>query len=87
MLESEVINERYTLLADAETMIADPLVRNMGTVGGAVAHGDPAEDLPAAFTALGGEVVARGPDGERTIPDVDTPEDYEAALARWVSTG
>ncbi len=68
LLESPVVNERYTLLADAERVIADPLVRNMGTVGGGVAHADPAEDLPAAFIALGGEVAARGPDGERTIP-------------------
>jgi len=67
VLESKLIKERYALLNDAETMIADPLVRNMGTVGGGVANGDPAEDLPAAFVALGGEVVVRGPDGERTI--------------------
>jgi carbon-monoxide dehydrogenase medium subunit len=67
LLESSLIRERYTLLADAERLIADPLVRNMGTVGGALANGDPAEDLPAAFVALGGEVVVRGPDGERTI--------------------
>ena len=70
LLESPVVRERYTLLADAERFIADPLVRNMGTVGGALAHADPAEDLPAAFTALGCEVVVRGPRGERTI-DVD----------------
>jgi carbon-monoxide dehydrogenase medium subunit len=68
--ESALIRDRYTLLADAEKFIADPLVRNMGTVGGALAHADPAEDLPAAFTALGCEVVVRGPGGERTI-DVD----------------
>ena len=67
LLESPVIRERYTLLADAERMIADPLVRNMGTLGGALAHADPAEDLPAAFLALDAGVVARGPDGERTI--------------------
>lgn len=67
LLESPAVRERYTLLADAEKFIADPLVRNMGTVGGALAHADPAEDLPAAFVALGGEVVARGPDGERTV--------------------
>jgi aerobic carbon-monoxide dehydrogenase medium subunit len=67
VLESSLVNERYTLLADAEKVIADPLVRNMGTLGGALAHADPAEDLPAAFVALGGEVVARGPGGERTI--------------------
>lgn len=67
VLESPIVNERYTLLADAERMIADPLVRNMGTLGGALAHADPAEDLPAAFVALGAEVVARGPGGERTV--------------------
>jgi len=67
LLESPVIRERYTLLADAEATIADPLVRNMGTIGGAVANADPAEDLPAAFVALDGEIVARGPDGERTV--------------------
>jgi aerobic carbon-monoxide dehydrogenase medium subunit len=67
LLESPLIRERYALLADAERLIADPLVRNMGTVGGALANGDPAEDLPAAFVALGGEVLVRGPDGERTI--------------------
>lgn len=67
VLESEVVRERYALLSDAEAMVADPLVRNMGTVGGALAHGDPAEDLPAAFVALGSEIIVRGPEGERTI--------------------
>jgi carbon-monoxide dehydrogenase medium subunit len=67
LLESPIVQARYTLLADAEKFIADPLVRNMGTVGGSFAHADPSEDLPAAFVALGAEVVARGPRGERTI--------------------
>src|SRR3712207_2486203 len=67
LLESRVVKERYTLLADAEKFIADPLVRNMGTLGGSFAHADPSEDLPAAFVALGADVVARGPQGERTI--------------------
>jgi carbon-monoxide dehydrogenase medium subunit len=67
LLESPLVQERYTLLADAEKFIADPLVRNMGTVGGSFAHADPSEDLPAAFVALGAEVVVRGPRGERTI--------------------
>jgi aerobic carbon-monoxide dehydrogenase medium subunit len=67
LLESPVVRERYTLLADAEKFIADPLVRNMGTVGGSFAHADPSEDLPAAFVALGAEVVVRGPRGERTM--------------------
>ena len=49
-------------------MIADPLVRNLATVGGNLAHGDPANDHPATMLALGAEVVATGPDGARTIP-------------------
>jgi len=68
LLESELIREHYAVLSEAEALIADPLVRNMGTVGGSLANGDPGEDLPAAFVALGCEVVVRGPDGERTIP-------------------
>ncbi len=67
LLESELIKERYAVLGEAEALIADPLVRNMGTVGGSLANGDPGEDLPAAFVALGCEVIVRGPDGERTI--------------------
>jgi carbon-monoxide dehydrogenase medium subunit len=67
VLESPVVRERYALLADAERMIADPLVRNMGTIGGDLANADPAEDLPAAFVALDSEVLVRGPDGGRTV--------------------
>jgi carbon-monoxide dehydrogenase medium subunit len=81
LLESPVVQERYTLLADAEKFIADPLVRNMGTIGGSFAHADPAEDLPAAFVALGAEVVARGPRGERTIAAEDlSVGPFETAL-------
>lgn len=81
LLESPAIREHYTLLADAERMIADPLVRNMGTLGGALAHADPAEDLPAAFLALDAEVVARGPDGERVVRVEDMYlGPYETAL-------
>ena len=81
ILDSEVVRERYPILGDAEALIADPLVRNMGTVGGSLAHGDPAEDLPAAFMALGCEVAVRGPNGERTIQleDLQTGP-YETAL-------
>ena len=49
-------------------MIADPLVRNLATVGGNLAHGDPANDHPAAMLALGAEVVAVGPKGSRRLP-------------------
>ncbi len=65
---SEVIRSRYGALADAVPLIADPLVRNRGTIGGNVANGDPANDGPAIMIALGAELVARGPQGERAIP-------------------
>lgn len=65
---SDVVRRRYPILADAAQVIADPLVRNLGTVGGNVAHGDPANDLPACMLALGAHFVARGPKGARTIP-------------------
>ena len=65
---SELIHRRYPLLADAAAVIADPLVRNLATVGGNLAHGDPANDHPAAMLALRAQVVATGPNGPRTIP-------------------
>ena len=65
--ESPLIRDRYPLLADTVRVIADPLVRNMATVGGNLAHADPANDHPATMLAYGAEVVARGPDGSRTI--------------------
>jgi aerobic carbon-monoxide dehydrogenase medium subunit len=66
--ESEVVRTRYALLHDTCKVIADPLVRNLATVGGNLAHADPANDHPATMLALGGEVVAVGTRGERTIP-------------------
>jgi len=66
--ESELIRTRYPLLHDTCKVIADPLVRNMATVGGNLAHGDPANDHPAAMLALGAQVVAVGGKGERRIP-------------------
>ncbi|MGA8049905.1 MAG: xanthine dehydrogenase family protein subunit M [Burkholderiales bacterium] len=64
---SDLIRKKYPLLADAVPLIADPLVRNRGTVGGNVANGDPANDEPAIMIALGATLVARGSKGERTI--------------------
>src|SRR5262252_8698641 len=66
--ESELIRTRYPLLFDASKVIADPVVRNLATVGGNLAHGDPANDHPATMLALGAEVVAAGTGGERRIP-------------------
>ena len=66
--DSELIRSRYPILSDAAFEIADPLVRNMGTVGGNVSHGDPANDLPACMLALGARFHVRGPKGSRTVP-------------------
>src|SRR2546428_2776020 len=66
--ESDLIRTRYPLLHDTCQVIADPLVRNLATVGGNLAHGDPANDHPATMLALGAEIVAAGPKGERRIP-------------------
>ena len=65
---SDLILKKYPLLADTSKMIADPLVRNMATVGGNLAHADPANDHPATMLAYGAQVVATGPKGERVIP-------------------
>ena len=65
---SDLIRTKYPLLADTAAVIADPLVRNLATVGGNLAHGDPANDHPATMLALRAEVVATGPGGSRTIP-------------------
>jgi carbon-monoxide dehydrogenase medium subunit len=65
---SDLVRTRYPLLHDVSRVIADPLVRNLATVAGNLAHGDPANDHPAAMLALRAEVVAVGPRGERRIP-------------------
>ena len=64
---SALIREDYPIIHDASAVIGDPLVRNLGTVGGNVSHGDPNNDMPAVMLALGAEFVATGPAGERTI--------------------
>ncbi len=65
---SDLIRQRYPLLFDTTRVIADPLVRNRATIGGNLAHGDPANDHPAAMLALGADIVVRGSGGERVIP-------------------
>src|SRR5215470_578096 len=64
---SDLIRTRYPIILDTASMIADPQVRNMATVGGNLAHGDPANDHPATMLALGAQIVATGPAGTRTI--------------------
>lgn len=65
--ESTLIEQRYPMLADASRVIADPIVRNMATIGGNLAHADPANDHPAVMLAYGAQVIAVGPKGTRTI--------------------
>jgi aerobic carbon-monoxide dehydrogenase medium subunit len=64
------------LISAAASQIADQQVRNRGTIGGSLAHGDPASDLPAVMLAAEAEVVARGAGGERTIPAAEMWQDY-----------
>jgi aerobic carbon-monoxide dehydrogenase medium subunit len=64
---SPVVKSKCPLLADVAAQIGDPMVRNMGTIGGSLAHADPAADYPAAIIALGAEMVVEGPKGKRTI--------------------
>jgi aerobic carbon-monoxide dehydrogenase medium subunit len=65
---SELLKGRFGALGDAAPQISDPIVRNRGTVGGSLAHADPQGDWGSVMLAVGAEVVARGPSGERTIP-------------------
>ncbi|MBV9379128.1 MAG: xanthine dehydrogenase family protein subunit M [Streptosporangiaceae bacterium] len=64
------------LLAETATLIADPAVRHRATIGGALAHADPAGDLPAVVLALGGSLLIRGPEGEREVRAGDFFTDY-----------
>jgi carbon-monoxide dehydrogenase medium subunit len=76
-----LVAERYPMLADTCRVIADPIVRNLATVGGNLAHGDPANDHPATMLALRAEIVATGPNGSRIIPIDDFFVDtFETAL-------
>jgi carbon-monoxide dehydrogenase medium subunit len=65
---SDLVRSRYPLLHDTTRMVADPIVRNLATLGGNLAHADPANDHPATMLAYEAQVVALGPGGERVIP-------------------
>jgi len=76
LVHDPLIAEHCGLLAEAASTVADPAVRHRGTLGGSLAHADPAGDLPAVVVALGGTMVATGPNGERQIPAGDFFVDY-----------
>jgi carbon-monoxide dehydrogenase medium subunit len=64
---SDLVRRRYTGAHEASAVVADPLVRNFATVGGNLAHADPANDHPAMMLALRARVIAQGPNGQRAI--------------------
>jgi aerobic carbon-monoxide dehydrogenase medium subunit len=68
LLDSAVAGEHFAILHDAEKVIADPVVRNWGTIGGSLCQADPSEDLSAAFAALKATMVICHPGGTRTVP-------------------
>jgi aerobic carbon-monoxide dehydrogenase medium subunit len=68
LLDSAVAGEHFRIFHDAERVIADPIVRNRGTVGGSIGQADPSEDLSAVFSALRATIVIRGSGGTRTVP-------------------
>ena len=79
---SDLLKKHVPLLAHAASHVGDSQVRHRGTIGGSIAHADPASDLPATTLALGATYVARGPKGERTIAASDFYQGFlESALA------
>ena len=71
LLKSPEIIAHVPLLTEATSHVAHPAIRNRGTIGGSLAHADPASELPACMLALNATIVAKGPSGERRIPAGD----------------
>jgi aerobic carbon-monoxide dehydrogenase medium subunit len=83
LLESDVVARLFPIIRDAERVIADPVVRNRGTIGGSLCQADPAEDLSTVCHVLGAEVVIRGGNGERTLSMGELHRGpYETAVAQ-----
>lgn len=81
LLESAEVAGHFPIVRDAESVIADPIVRNRGTIGGSLCQADPAEDLSTVCKVLGAEAVIRGPGGERILSMVDFHRGpYETAV-------
>jgi carbon-monoxide dehydrogenase medium subunit len=82
LLDSALASEHFAILREAERVIADPIVRNRGTVGGSLCQADPSEDLSSVFCALRADLVCQGPDGKRTVPAREfLTGPYETVLA------
>ncbi|HEY6747822.1 MAG TPA: xanthine dehydrogenase family protein subunit M [Mycobacteriales bacterium] len=81
LLESAEVGSLFPIVHDAERVIADPVVRNRGTLGGSLCQADPAEDSTTVCDVLGAEVVIRGLDGERVVPIAEFHRGpYESAV-------
>jgi len=89
VIRDPLITGHCGLLAEAAGMVADPAVRHRGTLGGSLAHADPAADLPAVVAALDATMIAHGPGGERAIGAADFFDDYltTALAADEILTG
>lgn len=79
---SELVRTRYPIVYETARVIGDPLVRNLATIGGNLAHADPANDHPATMLALAAEIVATGPEGTRTIPAAEFFTDFFTTALR-----
>lgn len=83
LLESDEVAGLFPIVRDAESVIADPIVRNRGTIGGSLCQADPAEDLSTVCNVLGAEAVIRGPGGERILTMADFHRGpYETAVGQ-----
>ena len=83
LVRDPVLKQHCGLIGRAATLVGDPQVRHRGTIGGSVAHGDPASDLTTILLTLDADFVARGADGDRTIPAAEFfTGPFDTALAR-----
>jgi len=80
--QSALVRANYPIVCDTARVIGDPLVRNLATIGGNLAHADPANDHPATMLALQAEIVATGLDGARTIPATEFFTDFFTTALR-----
>ncbi len=73
---NELVQEHCGIVGYTAGLLGDPSVQHRGTIGGTLAHGDPAGDMPAVISALEGTLMIQGPNGERTVPASDFFQDY-----------
>ena len=88
ILESDELAHHFPMFRDAEKVIADPVVRNRGTIGGSLAQADPSEDLSAVCSTLDASVVIRGSGGDRMVTCLlyTSPSPRDATLSRMPSS-